>query len=286
MLSVILYNYRKSKKGMVIRMKITHDFHIHTGLSLCADPETKVSDFFEPAIAAGLDRIGISNHFWDENIPPLRDDGYFTMQNFERLSREEELIRNERSIKVSFGCEADYDYIHRDVAMTEETAEKFDHILVPNSHTHLVMPEEYWDDIPRHKEFLLTAYTDIIRGKISKYITAIAHPFDVVGYPKDKLKALIDSVSDDEFKRIFDETAERGIAYELNVGGGMQNSRETIESFPTLRLARLAKECGCKFIFGSDAHAAREWRYYIENATLTAEIIGITEDDICDFAKK
>lgn len=266
-------------------MNINHDFHIHTSLSLCADPATQAQDFIVPAMEAGIDRIGISNHFWDGDVESLRDDGYFTMQNFERLSRELEYIRSEKRISVSFGCEGEYDPVGHDVAMTEATAEKFDHILVPNSHTHLVMPDEYWDDIPRHKEFLMTAYTDIIRGKVSKYITAIAHPFEVVGYSREKLSALVATVSDDEFKRIFDETAERGIAYELNVGGGRKLTREEYESSPSIRMARLAKECGCRFLFGSDAHAAREFVYFKENAEMVAEALELKDNDIAEIGR-
>ena len=263
-------------------MKITHDMHLHTGLSLCASPDTRFEDFIEPALAMGLEKIGISNHFWDENVTPFSEDGYFTIQNFKYLEREADAIRKEKRIKVSFGCEAEYDYKRGDVAMTEETAEKFDHILVAHSHTHLIMPPELKYDIPRHMEFMMKSYSDIIKGRISKYITAIAHPFDAICTSQEKIWAMYRTVKSDDFRALFDETAKRGIAYELNVTGHHPVSHDELEGSPMVYVARLAKECGCKFTFGSDAHAVGEFPYFNDNALVLAEVLSLTDDDIAE----
>ena len=37
-------------------MNITHDMHLHTGLSLCASPDTRFEDFIEPALDMGLEK--------------------------------------------------------------------------------------------------------------------------------------------------------------------------------------------------------------------------------------
>ena len=269
-------------------MKIKHDFHIHTLRSLCADPNATLDTFTDAIKREGLEKIGVSNHFWDAKIPPLSEDGYFTMQNLERISLDIpaiEKLREDTGIKVYFGCEAEYDPVHHDVAVAEETCEKLDFIIVPNSHTHLVMPKEYWDDFPKHKEFLVTAYRDIINSKVSKYITAVAHPFEIVGYSDERLKLILDTFTDDEFKRLFDETAERGIAYEINVSGMRLKTKEQIDELPKMRLYRLAKECGCKFIFGSDAHGQVELDYYSKWTEYVSELLGLTEDDIIEIAR-
>jgi len=261
-------------------MNITHDLHLHTGLSLCAPREAKFEDFIEPALKMGLKKIGISNHFWHEDIPPLYEDGYFIIQNYKYIATEADAIRREKRINISFGCEAEYNYVMGDVAMPEECAERFDHILVAHSHTHLIMPRELAEDPARHMQFLMKSYADIIRGKLSKYITAIAHPFDPICTPLEIVWKMYDTVTDDDFRFLLDETAERGIAYELNVGGHSLKTREDFEKLPVLRPARLAKECGCKFTFGSDAHSAPEFTYYKENAELLADILSLTDDDI------
>lgn len=269
------YNKKEAKI-----MNITHDMHLHTGLSLCASPDTRFEDFIEPALEMGLEKIGISNHFWDENVAPFSDDGYFTIQNFKYLEREADAIRKEKRIKVSFGCEAEYDYKCGDVAMTEETAEKFDHILVSHSHTHLIMPSELKDDIYRHMEFMMKAYSDIIKGRISKYITAVAHPFDAICTSQEKIWAMYRTAKDSDLGKLFDEAAKRGIAYELNVGGYCAMVQSDFECSPNLYVARLAKRSGCKFTFGSDAHSAKAFPHYKNNALLLADILELTDDDI------
>ena len=47
---------------------------------------------------------------------------------------------------------------------------------------------------------------------------------------------------------------------------------------------RLAKECGCKFIFGSDAHSNNEHEKY-NIAQFVADLLELKENDIADIAK-
>lgn len=61
--------------------------------------------------------------------------------------------------------------------------------------------------------------------------------------------------------------------------------KEQVEALPKMRLYRLAKECGCRFIFGSDAHSQSEFDDYSIWAEYVTELLGLTEDDIIDFAK-
>ena len=49
-------------------MKVTHDFHIHTNLSLCAEQDTTVEYYVRRAEEIGLTKIGFANHFWDEKV--------------------------------------------------------------------------------------------------------------------------------------------------------------------------------------------------------------------------
>ena len=64
--------------------------------------------------------------------------------------------------------------------------------------------------------------------------------------------------------------------------------KETPDDISTLdediRMFRLAKECGCKFTFGSDAHVISEHTNY-SNADMVAEILGLSENDIAPIAR-
>ncbi len=264
-------------------MKISHDFHIHTNLSICADRSVGLDTYIENARKSGLKKIGIANHFWDNTIEC--GISFYNIQNYEHLAKIIPEIKEKSNdeLKIYFGCEAEYDYKHRGVSITEETAEKFDYILVPNSHTHLTMPKDFYEPYQKHVDYMIQAYTDIINSNVSKYITAIAHPFQAVRcpYPND---ILVKMISDDMFKRLFTQTAEAGIAYEINTTWMNKKTQEEIADFEFIRMYRLAKESGCKFIFGSDSHKGTEHEKY-SNAEFVADLLGLDENDILDIAR-
>lgn len=85
---------------------------------------------------------------------------------------------------------------------------------------------------------------------------------------------------DDEFKRLFYKTAKRQIAVEINTGVFRKLSSSEIEENPRIRMYKLAKESGCKFLFGSDAHSNDVHGNYISILQKITEIVGIKEEDI------
>ena len=273
-------------------MKITHDFHIHTHLSLCAQPSAQVEYYMKKAKQLGLKKIGFSDHFWDSPIDGSQIPGWGFYasetephQNYEHLCKIKPELEKyaDPDIKVYFGCETEYDPIHRGVAVTEETAEKFDFIIVPQSHTHITMPKDLYQPYQKHLDYMITAYDDILDSPVSKYITAVVHPFEAVCCPYDNT-ILIDMLSEDVMKRLFTKSAEKNIAFEINVSQMMDKTPEQIAECSHMRMFRIVKECGCKFIFGSDSHDDVTHEKY-SNAQLTADLLGLTDDDIADIAK-
>jgi len=264
-------------------MKIKHDFHIHTSLSICADETATLDNYIENAKKFGLEKIGISNHFWDSVIPI--GDEFYRIQDYAHVSELKPEIEAKRTdgLKIYFGCETEYDLKRGDVAISEETAEKFDFILVPNSHTHITMPKDLYEPRESHMNYMIKAYEDIINSKISKYITAIAHPFEAVGCPYDN-EILINMIPDDTFKRLFDKTAQKGIAFEINTYSMNDKTKEKIDRCAQIRMFNLAKASGCKFIFGSDAHKSSGHDCY-SNAQYVADLIGLKETDIIEIAR-
>ncbi len=264
-------------------MKINHDFHIHTFLSGCGDKNATVDGYIENAKSLGLTKLGFANHFWDQNINGAPD--WYKPQNFDNLCKiKDDLKRFENeNIKLYFGCETEYDYPHRSVALTPNIAEQLDYVLVPNSHTHITMPNDFYNPYTKHKDYMTDAYYDIINSDISRYITAIAHPFEAVNCPYDN-KILIEMFTDGEFKRMFSKTAEKGIAIEINVARYEKLNRDDIENYPTMRMFKIAKAMGCKFIFGSDAHRHAAHTYY-KNTDFIANLLELKENDITDIAR-
>lgn len=264
-------------------MKIRHDFHIHTNLSLCGQKDATVAHYMERAEELGLEKIGFSNHFWDEKIEG-GNESFYKPQNFAHVSQIRAELEQYRKpgIRTYFGCEGEYDPVHHGVAMTEETAEQFDYILIPNSHTNLTMPQSYFHPYEKCIEFMINAYNEILASPISRYITAIVHPFAALGCPYD-VSILMDKISDDQYKTLFDKTAEKGIAIEIN--GSMNGfGASDMPSCSQMRIFTIAKECGCKFLFGSDSHS-RDGHAFYEKAGQVADSLGLKDGDIAAIAR-
>ncbi len=268
-------------------LDIKHDFHIHTERSLCAYRDAFATDYIKEAKTMGLKKIGFADHFWDSAYKPL-DFIFYEPQNYDHLATIIDEIKNAdtEGIDVFFGCEAEYSPEHG-VAITEECAEKFDFITVSNSHTHKTMPAEYAkpDYKAVHTEFMVRAYMNILESHVSKYILSMAHPFEAVCCPYDNniLKGMI---TDDTFKMLFSKTAEKGIAVEINIGTMKQFDENSVETAEEIRMFTIAKEMGCKFVFGSDSHNVHNYKdYYIDKCNMMAKVLSLKDEDILNFVK-
>lgn len=270
-------------------MKIDHDFHIHTTLSVCAhDPSATVENYVKNAGKNGIRKLGFANHMWDSAIDGASED-FYKVQNYDHLAQlkpEIEALNGHRGIQLYFGCETEYDPVRRDIALTETTAQNFDYILVPNSHTHMMMPKDCYEPMERHAEFMMTAFMDIVTSPLAKYITAAAHPFSAVCCPYDN-RLLYPLIGDEKFGQAFEQARKSDIAIEINIAGYMGQTISEIIDHPTVHMFRIAKECGCKFIFGSDAHSAApgEIQDHWWIAYVLAEQLELTKNHLADIAK-
>lgn len=277
-------------------MKITHDFHLHTHLSLCAPDKTgTIENYIKNAKAQGIKKLGITDHFWGaapadpEYFAQCKSNAtrYYTVQNFEYISQSKNDFHfaEDSGVKLYFGAEAEYDPFRHSVAITHEQAEQMDIVIVPNSHTHMVMPKAFYEPVEKHKEFMFNAFYDILDCEFSRYVTAIAHPFTAIACPYGKIP-VFDAITDDEFRFAFDKAANKGIAMEINLAAmTREDDTKTIDYYkPEMRMLRIAKECGCKFTFGSDAHIISEHKN-LSAFDEAADALGLCEDDIAEIAR-
>jgi len=97
-------------------------------------------------------------------------------------------------------------------------------------------------------------------------------------------KILINMITDDTFKRLFDKTAEKNIAFEINVSYSKNMTPQELADDCHIRMFRIAKECGCKFTFGSDSHSSAYHDFY-ENASILSDILELKEDDLAEICR-
>ncbi len=275
-------------------MLITHDIHIHTHLSRCGKENAIVSDYIENAKKLGLQLIGFSDHLWDDAFPEYKDFyephntevPFYEGQNVDHvlmLRSEINDANRDGTIKILHGAEVEYDPYRHDLAITEANAERFDYLIFPNSHTHMVMPKDYYTDKRKHLSFMMDAFMDALNSPLHKYIVTMAHPFCAVCCPYG-YEEMLGMISDDDLKRCFDLCAEKNISVEINLSKFKDYTISQIAASNNIRLFRIAKERGCKFTFGSDAHSVQDQNQF-SSFYIVSTILEITEDNISSFVK-
>ena len=267
-------------------MKITSDLHVHTRLSSCAKPEATVAYYMDKAREMGLKTLGFTDHLWDSAIPNANK--FYVPQDFAHISEiRAELDAADKSgiDRVLFGAEGEYDPWRHGVALTPAVAEQLEVLLVPNSHTHMMMPKDYYEPPRRHAEFMLEAFYDIVNSEVSPYITAIPHPFAAVCCSKYYPASVpVETITDDEFKACFALSAKKGIALEINPGFFYKKTVEELDGNQFIRMFRIAKAEGSLFTVGLDSHSMTGHNTF-DSIYPAFEAIGLTEADLHPLAR-
>ena len=150
---------------------------------------------------------------------------------------------------------------------------------MPEAELDPFMGEKQVDYIKHVSDFMVASFRSLLNNETLKSYSdlvpiSIAHPFQPVGDMPimDDMLALISDVT---YGELFTEAARRGIGLEINP---WTNTPES------MRLFGIAKECGCKFTFGSDGHGVREMAKHPEIGACVAHI-GLNEYDLMDFVR-
>lgn len=263
-------------------MKIRSDIHIHTNLSSCAQPNATLEEYIEGAQRDKLEVLGFSDHLWDsDKIEGVS--GWYRPQNVSHVLELKEKLPESREIdgiKILFGCETEFTHESK-LCLAEENMEHFDYILVPHSHTHMnvVVPRERIDTLEKHAKYLMESFLNLVNHPLSHKITTIAHPF-VPGTRFDIYNQTQALIPDSYFKEAFMAAKEKGIAIELNGSCLLDKSESGLANCEYARIYTIAKECGCRFTYGSDSHSTVSDLRNIQAVERFFDICGITEADM------
>lgn len=260
-------------------MKIQHDVHMHTYLSRCSnDPEFLPPAIIERSKKNGIKLLGFTDHFWDKTMPG-GDNSIYRNQDYNNVNKIHEMMPDKiEEIKILFGCETEY-YGKGRIGISKEMADKFDFVLAPTNHTITAYAKEEGITTPRQLAAELSKrFKEVLSFDIA---TGIAHPFLPLGF-MEVGDEVLNSISGEELNECFSMAREKKVSVELNAhmfasNYDRGNVKFTDESY--LRIFRYAKEAGCKFHFGSDAHSLEDIDILLKLQEYI-DILGITEDDI------
>lgn len=231
------------------KFAIDHDLHLHSQLSLCSnDPQQTADALLAYGEREGLSHICVTDHYWDENVPGAS--GWYAAQNFAHVQGILPLPKSD-ACKFHFGCEIDMDRFLT-LGISDKTMDAFEFIIVPTSHLHMsgftIAPEDV--SVVRRAELYMQRNHALLDMDLPFEKMGLAH-FTCSLMAKNcegSRDDILNAIPDADFAALFARVAKSGMGVELNV------SLTDPQSADTMRPYHIAKEQGCKFYLGSDAH--------------------------------
>lgn len=261
-------------------MKFTfdHDLHIHSWISDCSrDPEQTPERILAYAKENGLKTVCLTDHYWDSAVPGAS--GWYDFQNYEWINRAQPLPQAD-GVEFLFGCETELS-ANMTLGISKEAFDLFGFVIIPTTHLHMrgfTISEEDASTLEGRVKVWLSRLDGLLDMDLPFCKIGIAHltcsllvPGDRNGYLK-----MLNMLPEEQLRRLFTKAAAVGVGIELN---SYDMNFADDEADTVLRMYRIAKQCGCKFYCGSDAHqpeALDKAKAIFERAI---DLLGLEESD-------
>ena len=255
-----------------------NDLHIHSEISCCSgDPEQTPERILNYAEKNGLKTVCLTNHFWDENVKSNLND-FYAKQDYAYICTDKPLPQSQ-GVRFLFGCEAELDSNYN-LGVSKERIDLFDFIVIPTTHLHMIgftVTEEQIKDVSSRADTWVKRFDAVLNMDLPFNKVGIAHLTCGLIAPKreDTLETL-KLIPESEMKRLFTKAAKLRVGIELNFDD-MKFKDE--EADIILRPYKIAKECGCKFYCGSDAHNPDVFESAKKVFERAIDLLSLTEDD-------
>ncbi len=256
---------------------IDHDLHIHSELSYCSgDPEQNTANILEYAKREGLRQICLTDHLWDKAAGQPSE--WYGHQDISHLQKALPLPQTE-GVEFLFGCESE---LNKDnvLGLAPENYERFDFIIIPTTHLHMhgfTIDEKYFSTEGRREKWI-ERFDAVLNMDLPFNKVGIAHmTCPLMGRDTREMHIeILDGIDDAIYRELFLRAAKVGVGIELNFSTRGYSEEELPR---ILRPYKLAKECGCKFYLGSDAHTPRGLAGQRRRAERYVELLALTEED-------
>ncbi len=259
-----------------------NDLHIHSQISLCSgNPKQTNERILEYAKGNNLKTICLTDHFWDENVEGLGKecgvDEWYGQQNYEHIAKALPLPQAD-GIKFLFGCETEMNK-NMTVGLSKENFDKFDFVVIPTTHFHMkgfTIPEEC-ESAKEKADFWLLKLNTLLDMDLPFYKIGIAHlTCSLMAKTRNELCELVEAIDEEKMRAVFKKASEKGVGIELN-SDDMDIRR--CERDILLKPYKIAKEMGCKFYFGSDAHGPERLDMAKDIFEKAIDMLSLTEED-------
>ena len=260
-----------------MKYKVDHDLHIHSNISSCSNDEKQTPErILKYAEEKEFKKICLTDHFWDERVDG--PNGWYQEQNFAHISKAKPLPQSD-NVEFLFGCETElrHDLV---LGIDKERFDEFDFVIIPTTHLHF-------------KEFTITEQDNIsFKTRADAWVRrfdavlSMDLPFYKIGIPhlttgliapqREQYLEVIKEIPENDMYRLLKQAAKVGVGIELNssvLGFPDEDEKQALLPY------RIAKECGCKFYCGSDAHAVEHFSCAKSRFERAVDLLGLTEDD-------
>lgn len=262
-----------------MRYVVDNDLHIHSYLSPCSgDMEQTPEMMLEYAKKNGFSDICITDHYWDPKVPGAST--FLATLDTELLKKALPLPTAE-GINFMFGCETELDKFGN-LAIHPDTYDTFDFIIIPINHFHMegfTLPDEDYNKVSRVAKRWVERFHYVLDKPLPFHKVGLAHltcELMATEYRTQHLE-VVDTITDEEYREAFTRAAGVGVGIELNFETFFDYSDE--ELIRLMRPYKIAKECGCKFYFGSDAHHPEELVRSKEKFERVVDLLNLEESD-------
>ena len=222
--------------------------NLHTHTHRCSHATGSEREYIERAIANGITRMGFSDHA--PFIFPNGDEDWYRVP----VARAEEYVQTLRAlreeyrdrIEICIGFEMEcYPTYFEDMKQTAIRAGA-EYLILGQHHVETERDgafDRYYSGTETEEESLLVSYVDqVIFAMRSGAFTYVAHP-ELLNYVGEE------RIYEREMRRLCLTAAETDTPLEINFLG-IRDRRH----YPKRRFWEWAGECGCRVVFGFDAH--------------------------------
>lgn len=262
---------------------VDHDLHIHSEISLCSnDPEQTTERILRYAKENDLSTVCLTDHFWDETVEGASD--WYKKQDWAHITKALPLPE-EKGIKFLFGVETELNK-ELTLGVSRERMDELDFIIIPTTHFHMrgyTITEEDAASPENRAKAWVRRLDAVLNMDLPFHKVGIAHlACGLIAPTREEYLETLNRIPEYEMIRLFTKAAKLGVGIELNSSD--MNPAEGEED-TVFRMFRIAKKCGCKFYFGSDAHHPKgldEAKAIFDRAI---DAIGLEESDKIDLLK-